>query len=77
MATFKADMANHLDLQSLENIDQAPREKIETLQQSFQQDEPNNYAKLRRHRVKFIGKLKARFKLLAIIHHRFKLFRPA
>ena len=31
MATLKTDMADHLDLQSLENMEQATREKVKTL----------------------------------------------
>ena len=31
MATLKADMADHLDLQSLENMEQATCEKVKTL----------------------------------------------
>ena len=30
MTTLKADMADHLDLQSLENVEQATREKVKT-----------------------------------------------
>ena len=45
MATLKADMADHLDLQSLENKEQSTREKVKTLATEFQEDEPKNYAK--------------------------------
>ena len=31
MATLKADMADHLDLQNLENMEQDPRERVKTL----------------------------------------------
>ena len=31
MAALKADMADHLDLQSLENMEQTTREKVKTL----------------------------------------------
>ena len=31
MATLKADIADHLHLQSLENVEQATREKVKTL----------------------------------------------